>query len=439
MITELNSIGQIATCLIFALLTACTLQSEDGPLTALNTANLETHVRILAGDAFEGRGAGYLGEQDAAAYIAKSFADIGLAPIGDNGEAGRTYYQSFEFSPYSPETPWQLLKTQNVIAILPGSDLADEVIVLGAHHDGQGMAGQANAGRFVREDGAKWEDNIWNSASDNATSVAAVLEIARVLAASDRPLRRTIVFVTFSAEEYALNGAIEYVGRPPVAWARHVAMINLEKLVGDPEIDFITATSGSSPAFDDITTEAAMKSGVEIKPFFPGLVTDTDHYPFVARGVPAIVIGTGSYRHIHEPGDEPDRLDYKLLKDRVNYILEFLVAAANREGEFEFTGDASGYYGVLGCPPTKAELQLRNLDAEMAALKVTALIPGMSGDRAGIRVGDLITAVNGDVLAISENGYFTLAEIIGNRTSGDLYVTAVRADGEVELRVSLGQ
>jgi len=428
-------IGCFATFLALGSITACTSSQSYGPTFAIDADILEMHVRKLASDESEGRGAGYPGEKKAAAYIANAFADMDLAPLGDVSESGRSYFQSFEFHPRQPTVPWEILETQNVVAVLPGSDLSEEIIVLGAHHDGQGMAGQANAGRFGKEDGTAWQDDIWNSASDNATSIAAILEIARVLAAADRRLRRTVVFVTFSAEEYSLNGAIEYVSRPPLSLERHVAMINLEKLVGDPEIDFITATAGSSPAFDEITDLASIRSGIDIKPFYPGIVTDTDHYPFVARGVPGIVIGTGSYLHIHEPGDEHDRLDYALLKNRTDYILQFLVEAANRNGVFEFTGNVDGYYGVLGSPPTAAELRIRNLDPAINALKVSAVIPDMSGERVGVSPGDIITAINGNPLGRQDGGYFTLSEIVGDQPPDVIDVHLVRKNEAIILRL----
>ena len=96
---------------------------------------------------------------------------------------------------------------------------------MSSDHDGQERQGQADAGRWGAEDpAAEGEEPIWNSAVDNATGVAAILEMARALTASGHRPERSIVFVTFSAEEFALNGAVHYVSHLPVDGSRRVAM-----------------------------------------------------------------------------------------------------------------------------------------------------------------------------------------------------------------------
>src|SRR5262249_50970002 len=136
----------------------------------IRAADVARHVVELAGDAYEGRGAGYAGEGRAALYIEAQFRGIGLLPAGDDGPAGRSYRQAFTFPPRGPELPGQWLTSQNVVGWLPGDDAAlrDDIVVLGAHHDGQGRAGQAETDRYPAEDGST-RDDIWNSADDDAS------------------------------------------------------------------------------------------------------------------------------------------------------------------------------------------------------------------------------------------------------------------------------
>ena len=149
-----------------------------------------------------------------------------------------------------------------------------------------------------------------------------------------------------------------------------------------------------------------------------------------------MVIGTGSYLHIHEPGDESERLNYAELKDRTDYILSFVIEAANRDEAFDFTGDVSGYYGVIGFPPTDAELQARNVDLGTVALKVSAVIPGMSGNKAGIVTGDLITEIDGNALEQNDDGYFSLSEMVGDPRPDVINATIVRESTSVNLQVA---
>ena len=181
--------------------------SAHGPLQTAVPAKLETrlaaHVKYLASDNLEGRGSGSNGERIAANYIADQFRDAGLR-FGRGG-----WEQAFSFLAVGGPQAFQRLSSRNVYGILPGADLSKEAIVVGAHFDGQGTTGQAAFGR-LGEKSAR-EDRIWNSASDNATSIAALIEIARELARSERRLKRSIVFVAFSGEENRLNGSLQFV------------------------------------------------------------------------------------------------------------------------------------------------------------------------------------------------------------------------------------
>src|SRR6266571_5366190 len=89
------------------LLAACVRQGSGVPLPAgrspISAGDVRRHVRELAGDAYEGRGAGYAGEDRAAAYIEARFRTIGLRPAGDASSSGRSYWQEFQFHPKAPE------------------------------------------------------------------------------------------------------------------------------------------------------------------------------------------------------------------------------------------------------------------------------------------------------------------------------------------------
>lgn len=239
------------------LLAACSGGPRPGvsrlDIPEISTARLRTHLFELAGDSYEGRGAGYPGERRACDYIARELAAA--------GEGGEGFVRTFEIAPYAPAEPFGTLTSCDVAAWLEGSDSAarQEIVVVGAHHDGQGMAGQADGGRLPAEDGST-SDTIWNSADDNATSVAVLLEVARVLANGPRP-RRSILFLTFGAEEHAFNGSFDYMAHPSFPWERHVAMLNLEKLGRAPGQQLIAAASSTSPDWQVLLTRTNQRTG----------------------------------------------------------------------------------------------------------------------------------------------------------------------------------
>lgn len=195
------------------------------------------HIRVLADDAFEGRGAGYPGEARAADYIAGRFREIGLRPVVRGVDGTDGLIQTFRFHPRGPERPGQTLESRNVIGFLEGADpaLRDEIVVLGAHHDGQGRDGQADTDRYPPPEPAAASgptpppDLIWNSADDNASSVAVLIEVARLVAgqgadgAGPPPSRRSILFVTFGADIAADPGILTVAASPPELQALGVA------------------------------------------------------------------------------------------------------------------------------------------------------------------------------------------------------------------------
>ncbi len=377
-------------------------QTPNPPRTAgFTAAALRRHVFALADDRLGGRGAGYAGERQAAEYIAQHFREAGLEAAGDAD--GATFFQVFSFHPKHPPNPWQVLEARNVVGFWPGTDLAQEIIILGAHFDGQGQLGEADAGRLLPEDSPPHgADRIWNSADDNASSVAVLLEVARNLGRGERRPRRSIVLVAFSAEEHALNGSAFFAAHPPFAWPRFKAMINLEKL-GRAEAPLMTATTGTSTAFSRAIARAKACSELEASSFYGGIITDTDHYPFAARKLPAMVLGTGNDRHIHLPSDSAEKLDYQFLAERAHYLYCLLMALAEIEDPFAFTGNLEGFTGVLTLPPTEAELRVKHASGR-PAVKVSAVLKGLPGERAGFQPGDLVLAIEGKDLDAPHTG-----------------------------------
>src|SRR5437867_12209528 len=95
------------------------LPAERLPIAA---GDLSRHVQELAGDPYEGRGAGYAGEDRAAAYIEAQFRAIGLRPAGDAASPGRSYRAEVTFPPHAPDMPGQVLTSRNVVGSLEGGD-----------------------------------------------------------------------------------------------------------------------------------------------------------------------------------------------------------------------------------------------------------------------------------------------------------------------------
>jgi hypothetical protein len=364
---------------------------------SISQSAVRKHVVELAGDSYEGRGAGYPGAQKAAAYIERQFRQIGLSPVGDPVDEQRSFFQEFQFDPQKPTVPWQKLTSTNVAGFLEGSDpiLKEQIVVLGAHYDGQGRLGQADADRIVPK-GTRLKHEIWNSADDNASGISALIEVARVLA-NKRP-RRSILFLAFSAEEYALNGSVAYVTSPLLPRERHVAMIDLEKLGRVPKQSLITASSSTSKSWEIVTERANAATGMKVKSAIADIISDTDHYPFAARGLPAIVIGVAHEEDTHKPTDTSDKIAYDALAQRANYILCFTRTLANLDEKPSYSGRLGHDLGLLVVLPSDKERESARASNLLGSLKVSSVIPGMPAFLAGVRPGDLIVEIDGQAL-----------------------------------------
>jgi peptidase M28-like protein/PDZ domain-containing protein len=363
---------------------------------AIAPGDVRRHVQELAGDRYEGRGAGYAGEDRAAAYIEAQFRTIGLHPAGDVSASGRSYRQEFQFQPRGPELPGQVLTSRNVVGFLQGDDrtLRHEIVVLGAHHDGQGLADQADADRYPAADGST-DDTIWNSADDNASSVAVLIEVARSIVRDRVPHRRSIVFVTFGAEEHALNGSVRYVSDPPYPLERHVVMVNLEKLGRVPDQEIVAAATGTCLCWNEILAKADLETGRRVRSAITEVVPDTDHYPFDAERIPAIVLGALHEEDTHQPGDSADKIAYEALAARADFVRAVTLELLNRRDTPRFTGRQGRDLGLIPVVASAPEDRLLGLPDGAGALKVSSVIPGLPASRAGLSPGDFIVKLRG--------------------------------------------
>jgi len=210
------------------------------------------------------------------------------------------------------------VEAPNVVATLPGRDpkLRDEYVVFSAHWDHLGVGAPNKNG-----------DTIYNGALDNATGVACVIEIARVLSSlplAERP-RRSILFLIPTAEEQGLIGAEWYSLHPLVPIGKTAANINLDSMnILGPTHDFVPLGAERS-SLKAVVEAIAKERGVRISPDprpEQGSFFRSDHFPFAKVGVPSISLKEGNdyvghpkewgaqkfkeYNdaHYHQPSDE---------------------------------------------------------------------------------------------------------------------------------------
>jgi len=179
--------------------------------------------------------------------------------------------------------------SSNVVAVLPGTDpaLANEYVLLMAHLDGLGVqsaaSGDANA------------DHIRNGAMDNATGIATLIEVARVMSEPGNRPRRPVLIAAVTAEEKGLLGA-QYLARNPVVDGRVISVVNLDMPILTYDFRDVLAFGAEHSTMGPIVERAAARMGVRLTPDpLPeeSLFVRSDHYRFVQEGVPSVFLMTG--------------------------------------------------------------------------------------------------------------------------------------------------
>ncbi len=299
--------GLCGACGLLLLLAACRSPADGGPAcagvaaaalelpgiersTGVSRRNLAAWVETLASPRLAGRHAGDPGAREAAALLAARMAQLGLAPPWEGG-----YCQPF---PYLDGTEL------NVVGHL-AADGGRPVILVGAHYDGQGLH---PSGRH------------YPGADDNASGVAALLEVARL--AGKRPNGRAgWVFAAFGGEEVGQQGARAYLASPSLDLARvelavHLDMVGRQIAGALPgAIGYLTMDGprqdGDHEALGARLRRAAQAAGVELVSLADlgaAEPTISDAEVFGER-LPAVLLSTGLHADHHQFTDTPERLD----------------------------------------------------------------------------------------------------------------------------------
>ena len=208
--------------------------------------------------------------------------------------------------------PIEPVRTMNVVGMLPGSDpeRAKKFVIIGGHLDGIG----------TDPDGT-----IFPAANDNASGPAVTIEVARVLAANKEMLQNSVIFVMFSGEEEGLIGSEAFVSNSvttPYRPDNVVAFINL---------DMTGCCGGLAASDENFTLHQRVKSAAErlgydldYTPGFGG----SDHFAFLRRRVPAVMIGGTEFGPFHTTGDLPHTVDPARLRASGEVVLQSVLEMA---------------------------------------------------------------------------------------------------------------
>jgi Zn-dependent M28 family amino/carboxypeptidase len=188
------------------------------------------------------------------------------------------------------------IQSQNVVGIYEGSDarLKNEYVVMSAHLDHVGIGRAVNG------------DALYNGAMDDASGVASVIEVARLLQESNVRPKRSVVFVAVTAEEKGLLGSKYFAARPTVPFDKIVADINLDMFLPLYPLKVIEVQGLTESSLGESVRAAAKELGVDVQ-------TDrepdqnrfirSDQYSFIRRGIPSLAFKFG-----YEAGSQEEKI-----------------------------------------------------------------------------------------------------------------------------------
>ena len=307
--------------------------------------------------------------------------------------------------------------TQNVVAMVEGSDpeLKNQYVILGAHFDHIGMGGKGSSSRTPDTLA------VHNGADDNASGVSAILEIGHKLV-QQKP-KRSVVIVAFGAEEFGLLGSRFFVDNPLIPIDSIVTMVNIDML-GRLSSDSTLQIGGVKTAIkaDSILNNLNQGFGFNLA-LAPQGYGPSDHASFYAKNIPVLFFSTGAHADYHTPNDDIDQINFEGMFHASNYVFEVVSAIANSTERpiFQEAGPStpSSRHGN--------ELKVRlGIMPDVSGVRDDGLLVLAASDNqpaaiAGIRKGDLITAINGDKINNIHDYMFYLQKLeVGSTISVEL-------------------
>lgn len=223
--------------------------------------------------------------------------------------------------------------SENVVAYIKGSEKPDEIVVISAHLDHEGIK----------------NGEVYNGADDDGSGTIAILEIAEAFKAAEKAghgPKRSILFLHVTGEEKGLLGSRYYTDNDPIFPLKNtVADLNIDMIgrtdpkrtEGDRNYIYLIGSDKLSTDLHNISEEVNSKyTNVELDYTYNDendpnrFYYRSDHYNFAKNNIPVIFYFNGTHADYHKPSDTPDKIEYDLLENRTKLVFHTAWEVANR-------------------------------------------------------------------------------------------------------------
>ncbi|APG64313.1 peptidase M28 [Tenacibaculum todarodis] len=302
----------------------------------ITAKDLGNHLFVYASDEFEGRNTGEPGQKKAVEYLKNFYVNQGIkSPIG-----GDDYFQEVPAEWLNKNARRGKLKaSENVVAFIKGTEKPDEIVVISAHLDHEGIK----------------NGEIYNGADDDGSGTVAMLEIAEAFkkaADAGKGPKRSMLFLHVTGEEKGLLGSKYYSENPLFPLANTVTDLNIDMIgrvdaahKGNPNYVYLIGSDKLSTDLHNIS-EAVNKKYTNVDLDYRYNAEDepnrfyyrSDHYNFAKHGIPIIFYFNGTHADYHKPSDTPDKINYEMLEKRTRLVFHTAWEVANREARIVVDG-----------------------------------------------------------------------------------------------------
>ena len=301
-------------------------QSTDSEayLSTIESEDLRQLLYVYASDYFQGRETGAIGQKRAVDFLREFYKNRDIKAA----KGTEDYFQKMLLTINKKN-----VATENVVAIIEGSEKPDEYIVISSHLDHIGIHdGQIN-----------------NGADDDGSGTVSMLEIAEAFqkAVEDgKGPKRSVVFLHVTGEEKGLLGSKYYTDNPLYPLANTIANLNID-MVGrtdpkrkssNPDYIYLIGSDRLSTELHELSEEVN-KATVNIELDYTFNAHDdpnrfyfrSDHYNFGKNNIPVIFYFNGTHADYHKPTDTVEKIEFDLMKTRVQLIFATAWELANRK------------------------------------------------------------------------------------------------------------
>jgi Zn-dependent M28 family amino/carboxypeptidase len=285
---------------------------------------------------------------------------------------------------------------------------AARTIVLGAHFDHLGYGEDGNS--MLRTG----EKLIHNGADDNASGIAALIELARML--RDNKIKKSnYLFIAFSGEELGLHGSKYFVENPTIDLESVNYMINMDMVgrLNDSTKTLTVGGYGTSPQWSSFIPVNDRKTPFVIKIDSSG-TGPSDHTSFYLKDIPVLFFFTGLHTDYHKPSDDFDRINYTGEVRIITFINNIIIATSQQNQKLSFTktretqtGTSARFSVSLGVMP--------DYTFPGSGVRIDGVSDGRPAQKAGLKAGDIIIQL-GDYNVSSLENYM---QALGKFKKGD--------------------